>query len=343
MLNRIRISTTLFLILILCGVLQVGSNGLSFWAFRDGYQNLQEVETSNQQRSALAQTRAVLLQASTALNKAGTLTALSYPPDDIKALMVTARDSLKQADAIFKSFTAEDAVSEQGKKLRTEMQKGYAQWHGDLEHQATWLENNQLSDFLTAPVQESQAVFDKSFNAWQQDKKYADRERNAVNAELTLARTRDGMRMAQVSAETINPAHPGSRFSGGNLETLSDKPGSPVLDALHAFRDKYYSANLMKAVVYSNKPLPELAKIAAETYGRVPNKAITKPKIDVPVVTDAQKGVIIHYVPAMPRKVLRVEFRIDDNTAQFRSKTDELVNYLIGNRSAEIFGRHDQR
>jgi hypothetical protein len=57
MLNRIRISTTLFLILILCGVLQVGSNGLSFWAFRDGYQNLQEVETSNQQRALLAQTR----------------------------------------------------------------------------------------------------------------------------------------------------------------------------------------------------------------------------------------------------------------------------------------------
>ena len=58
------------------------------------------------------------------------------------------------------------------------------------------------------------------------DKKYAERERNAVNAELTMARTRDGMRMAQVSAETINPAHR-SKFSGGNLETLSDKPGNP--------------------------------------------------------------------------------------------------------------------
>jgi len=141
------------------------------------------------------------------------------------------------------------------------------------------------------------------------------------------------MRMAQVSAETINPAHPGSRFSGGNLETLSDKPGSPVLDALHAFRDKYYSANLMKAVVYSNKPLPELARLAAQTYGRVPNKNIEKPEITTPVVTDEQKGIIIHYVPAMPRKVLRVEFRIDNNTAQFRSKTDELLTYLIGNRS----------
>lgn len=165
------------------------------------------------------------------------------------------------------------------------------------------------------------------------DKKYADRERNAVNAELTMARTRDGMRMAQVSAETINPAHPGSRFSGGNLETLSDKPGSPVLDALHAFRDKYYSANLMKAVIYSNKPLPELAQLAAQTYGRVPNKNIEKPEITTPVVTEEQKGIIIHYVPAMPRKVLRVEFRIDNNTEEFRSKTDELVTYLIGNRS----------
>jgi len=165
------------------------------------------------------------------------------------------------------------------------------------------------------------------------DKKYAERERNAVNAELTMARTRDGMRMAQVSAETINPAHPGSRFSGGNLDTLSDKAGSPVLDALHAFRDTYYSANLMKAVVYSNKPLPELARIAAQTYGRVPNKNIERPEITVPVVTDEQKGIVIHYVPALPRKVLRVEFRIDNNTAQFRSKTDELVTYLIGNRS----------
>ncbi|MGI1273007.1 methyl-accepting chemotaxis protein IV [Enterobacter kobei] len=169
MLNRIRISTTLFLILILCGVLQVGSNGLSFWAFRDGYQNLQDVEASNQQRSALAQTRAVLLQASTALNKAGTLTALSYPPDDIKALMATARSSLKQAGAQFNAFTAQAAGSEKEHALKAAMKKNFEQWYSDLDHQATWLENNQLSDFMTAPVQASQDAFDDSFKAWQQD------------------------------------------------------------------------------------------------------------------------------------------------------------------------------
>lgn len=57
----------------------------------------------------------------------------------------------------------------------------------------------------------------------------------------------------------------------------------------------------------------------------------------MPVVTDAQKGIIIHYVPALPRKVLRVEFRIDNNSAKFRSKTDELITYLIGNRSRYTF------
>jgi hypothetical protein len=54
-----------FLILIVCGILQVGSNGLSFWAFRQSTAHLSEVEKSNIQRNALMQTRAWLLQAST--------------------------------------------------------------------------------------------------------------------------------------------------------------------------------------------------------------------------------------------------------------------------------------
>ncbi len=154
MFNRIRISTTLFLILILCGILQIGSNGMSFWAFRDDLQRLNQVEQSNQQRAALAQTRAVMLQASTALNKAGTLTALSYPADDIKTLMTTARASLTQSTTLFKSFMAMTAGNEHVRALQKETEKSFARWHNDLEHQATWLESNQLSDFLTAPVRD---------------------------------------------------------------------------------------------------------------------------------------------------------------------------------------------
>ncbi|EOC0586206.1 pitrilysin [Cronobacter sakazakii] len=191
-------------------------------------------------------------------------------------------------------------------------------WYLEVENDALDGAMDRLADAIAAP---------------NLDKTYADRERNAVNAELTMARARDGMRMAQISAETLNPAHPGSRFSGGNLETLRDKPGSPLHQALVGFRDKYYSANLMKAVVYSNRPLPELARMAAQTWGRVPNKNLTAPEITTPVVTPAQQGIFIHYVPVQPLKALRVEFRIDNNSDKFRSKTDELIGYMIGSRS----------
>jgi protease-3 len=161
----------------------------------------------------------------------------------------------------------------------------------------------------------------------------ADRERNAVNAELTMARSRDGMRMAQVGAETLNPAHPSARFSGGNLDTLKDKPGSKLHDELTAFYQRYYSANLMMGVLYSNQPLPELAELAAKTFGNIPNRNASVPPITVPSVTPEQQGIIIHYVPAQPRKQLKVEFRIGNNSAEFRSKTDTYISYLIGNRS----------
>lgn len=161
----------------------------------------------------------------------------------------------------------------------------------------------------------------------------AERERHAVNAELTMARSRDGLRMAQVGAETLNPKHPAARFSGGNLETLRDKPGSQLHQALLDFYHTHYSANLMKAVIYSNKPPVEMATIATQTFGRVANHNATVPAIRVPVVTAAQKGIIIHYVPAQPRKQLKIEFRIDNNSDRFRSKTDTLICYLLSNRS----------
>ncbi len=165
------------------------------------------------------------------------------------------------------------------------------------------------------------------------DPENADKERHAVDAELTMARSSDGLRMAQIRAETMNPAHPGARFSGGNLETLSDKPGSRLHDALQAFYQRYYSANLMVGVIYSNQPVEALAALAAQTYGRIANRQAEVPTITVPAVTPEQTGVILHYQPVQPQKMLRIEFPIANNSQAFRSKTDTYVSYLIGNRS----------
>lgn len=162
----------------------------------------------------------------------------------------------------------------------------------------------------------------------------ADKERHAVDAELTMARSRDGMRLGMVDAETLNPAHPASRFSGGNLQTLSDKPSHKLQDELVQFWQRYYSARLMKGVLYGNQPLSELADIAARSMGRIADHPASVPAITVPVVTEKQKGIVIHYVPAVPQKQLRIDFRIPNDSEAWRNKTDTFISYLIENRSA---------
>lgn len=188
----------------------------------------------------------------------------------------------------------------------------------EVENSALQAATDRLADALAEPLL---------------DPVNADRERNAVNAELTMARSRDGMRLWQVRSETLNPKHPNARFSGGNLETLKDKPNSKLQTELVSFYKQYYSANLMNAVLYGNQSIESLAKISVETFGRIPDFKVSAPTTDVPAVTDNEKGILIHYVPAQPQKAIQLEFSIKNNMADFRSKSDEYIGYLIGNRS----------
>lgn len=179
------------------------------------------------------------------------------------------------------------------------------------------------------------------------DPKFADKERNAVNAELTMARANDGFRIQQVDAETINQQHPASQFSGGNLQTLSDKPisdksvsdkkgdnlNSKLQQALMNFHANYYSANLMVGVVYSNQPIDQLAKLAEKTFGKIQNHHISAPQLDKDALTKDTLSKQITMIPAQRKKLLYLQFAIDNNIAQFAEKSDEYIAYMISNRS----------
>jgi protease III len=165
------------------------------------------------------------------------------------------------------------------------------------------------------------------------DPKFADKERNAVNAELTMARSNDGFRIGQVDSETINQNHPSSQFSGGNLETLSDKENSKLQDALVNFHKNYYSANIMVGVMYSNQSINKLAKLAENSFGKIPNKNINAPIVDKPAITPNVLNKQISMVPAQPKKLLFLQFPIENNLAKFADKTDEYITYLISNSS----------
>ncbi|MWP61676.1 pitrilysin [Gilliamella sp. Pas-s25] len=165
------------------------------------------------------------------------------------------------------------------------------------------------------------------------DPKFADKERNAVNAEMTMARSNDGFRIEQVNSETINPNHPSAQFSGGNLETLSDKPSSKLQDALVTFHKNYYSSNIMVGVIYSNQSINKLAKLAENTFGKIPNKNINAPIVDKPAITPNVLSKQIAMVPAQPKKLLFLQFPMENNLDKFADKSDEYITYLIDNSS----------
>ncbi|WCF12946.1 Tar ligand binding domain-containing protein [Edwardsiella piscicida] len=76
MFNRIRISTSLFALVLAFCFLQLSSNGVSFMAIRSDSDNYARVQISNDQRETLGQTWVALLQARNTLNRAGTRAAL---------------------------------------------------------------------------------------------------------------------------------------------------------------------------------------------------------------------------------------------------------------------------
>lgn len=162
------------------------------------------------------------------------------------------------------------------------------------------------------------------------DPQFADKERNAVNAEWSKNRDQDNWIMRAIDGITANPANPRSQFSIGNLETLSDKNGSKLQDEVKAFYNKYYSANNMRLTLVGKQSIPELKALAEKYFSAVPNKNIVPPKVTVPGITAAQTAKVINYQSVKDLKTIRVDFPIKGHKELWRLKAEELVTIMLG-------------
>ncbi|WP_301099776.1 pitrilysin [Otariodibacter sp.] len=161
----------------------------------------------------------------------------------------------------------------------------------------------------------------------------AKKEINAVNAEMVRAKSNDGFLIHDVNLATANPNHPITKFAVGNKETLSDKEGSKLQDELVSFYQHNYSSNLMKAVLYSNQPIEKLAQLASEHLGKVKNKHLPKPKMDMPFFREQDKSILVQYKPVRPQKMLIMSFDMPEDKAEFKHKTGEYLAYVLGNNT----------
>jgi len=161
--NRIRVSTSLFLLLMTFCVMQLATSGLSYTAFRSDHHNLNLITLGSQQRDALSLSWVSLLQARNTLNRAGTRAALKLPQDQVNALMGNARSSLQKADLYFNQFLAVPRHSEQEQQLTETTQASYNRLRSALRELIGFLENNNLQAFMDQPTQKTQDLFEADF------------------------------------------------------------------------------------------------------------------------------------------------------------------------------------
>lgn len=167
------------------------------------------------------------------------------------------------------------------------------------------------------------------------DPVYADKERNAVHAEMESKKYEDGRRLAMLTLGTMNPDHPVVRFSGGNLETLSDKPESILHEELVRFHQTWYCASLMKAVLYGPQSLDELEQIAQHTLALIPHGDASIAVPLVPAVTEAEQGVMIGMRPVRQARSITVEFILPQDLDQYETKPVQVVASVLGTETKD--------
>ena len=202
--------------------------------------------------------------------------------------------------------------------------------HGGMSNAYTGLDiTNYMMTVENEAFPEGLDRFSSFFTDPLLDPTYIDKEKNAVNAEWSMRREQD-FRIEYRLARKLLGAHPANRFQIGNLESLADKSEGGLHAATVAFFQRYYSANLMKASLISERPLDEMTALAEAYFADIPNKEVPQPDITTPINFEDVGAKQIRYRPQDDTRELRLDFIIDNNTHLYDTKPSEYLSYVLG-------------
>ncbi|NCT48169.1 MAG: peptidase M16, partial [Paraglaciecola sp.] len=165
------------------------------------------------------------------------------------------------------------------------------------------------------------------------DPQFVEREKNAVDSEYSLKIKDENRRIREVNRQTINPAHPYSLFSVGNLATLADRENSKVYNELLKVYQQHYSANRMALVVLSNISLDELEKSVNNKFAAIKNNGAAKPQINVPFLSENELATQVNIVPLRDIRTVDLTFPITDTQQFIDKKPMQLISALLGSQA----------
>lgn len=203
--------------------------------------------------------------------------------------------------------------------------------HGGSHNAYTSSENTNY--FFDVDVQYLEQALDRFapfFISPNFDADYVDRERNAVESEYRLRIKNDIRRQWDVLREHISQDHPQSKFTVGNLDTLSDRPDQSIRDDLIAMYDQYYSANLMKLVVSGAESLDQLQSMVSSRFAAIKDKQVQIKPHDAPFVEPAELPMQFNIKPVKELRQLSLMFEIPSISNYWRTKPAQYIASLIG-------------
>lgn len=167
MLKRIKIVTSLLLVLVLFGLLQLTSGGLFFNALKNDKENFTVLQTIRQQQSTLNGSWVALLQTRNTLNRAG----IRYMMDQsnigsgatVADLMQIASASLKQAEKNWADYEALPRDPRQSEAASAEIKRNYDIYHNALAELIQLLGAGKINEFFDQPTQGYQDGFEKQY------------------------------------------------------------------------------------------------------------------------------------------------------------------------------------
>ncbi len=155
---------------------------------------------------------------------------------------------------------------------------------------------------------------------------FIDREKNAVNNEFEKNIKQDNWRADRFINILTTPQHPYSKFSTGNTATLK----SVSRDDVVAFYKKYYSANNMKLVVMSARPLEETKAWVEKYFKDIPNLKVKRPTYE-DMYLDQTTDKRLHFVKSINDiEELSVIFNVPDDRDYWASKPMAIITRLVG-------------
>ncbi|MCJ8268057.1 MAG: insulinase family protein [Psychrosphaera sp.] len=159
---------------------------------------------------------------------------------------------------------------------------------------------------------------------------YIEKERNAIEAEYKLKLKEDSHRIYQVHKATINPAHPFSKFSGGNVDTLADRDGISIRQELVDFHDTYYVPHHMSLVVIGTQSLDEQEALVRKLFSKLSDHPGKEREVQVPMYLEEHKDIEIFIEPHKHSQKLIASFSMPCTDKYYKNKTINYIAHLIG-------------